>query len=219
MARHLKREVMTQLQLPEFDIIDMEETGPVKQALAAESLLHIDPDNLEGIDYIEGHIASVRRMMGLALAPQIAEYCEMLLDGGEEKLVVFAWHIDVLTILQKALEKFGVIRIDGSTGSKKQRYVDLFVHNPSFRVMIGNILSLGTGTDGLQEVCTHGVVAEPDWVMGNNQQCVDRLDRGGQLGKVLMDFCVAPGSVAAQILNRALNKGQVTHLALDAVVG
>jgi len=216
MVRHLKRDVMPQLHLPEFDIIDMEETGPVKEALRAESLLHIDPDNLEGLDYIEGHIAAVRRMMGVALAPQVAAYCKMLLDGGEDKLVIFAWHIEVLNILQRELDHFGVLRIDGSTPSgRKQRYVEQYIADPRCQVMIGNMLSLGTGTDGLQEVCTHGVVAEPDWVFGNNQQCVDRLDRGGQKGKVLIDFCVAPGSIAAQILNKALNKGHITHLALD----
>lgn len=217
MVRHLKREVMPQLKLPEFDIIDMEETGPVKEALAAESLLHIDPDHLEEIDYIEGHVAAVRRMMGIALAPQVADYVNMLLDGGEEKITVFAWHIEVLNILQEALARYGVLRIDGSTSAfQKSKRVDCFRFDRDKRVMIGNMLSLGTGTDGLQEVCTRGVVAEPDWVFGNNQQCVDRLDRGGQVGKVLIDFCVAPGSIASMILNRALNKGQITHLALDA---
>jgi SWI/SNF-related matrix-associated actin-dependent regulator 1 of chromatin subfamily A len=216
MVRHLKRDVMPQLQLPEFDIVDMEETGAVKQALHAESLLHIDPDNLEGVDYIEGHIAAVRRMMGIAVAPQVAGYCKTLLEGGEEKLVVFAWHIEVLNILQRALEDYGCLRVDGSTSAtRKQNIVDLFIHNPDFRVIIGNMLSLGTGTDGLQEVCTHGVVAEPDWVFGNNQQCVDRLDRGGQKGKVLIDFCCAPSSIVAQILNRALEKGHTVHAALD----
>lgn len=219
MVRHLKRDVMPQLKLPEFDIVDFEPTGPVKEALKAESLLHIDPDNLEGVDYIDGHIAAVRRMMGAALAPQIADYVAVLLDGGEEKVVVFAWHIDVLNILEAKLAKYGALRVDGSTGpTKKERLVETFRANPDCRVMIGNMLSLGTGTDGLQDVCSHGVVAEPDWVFGNNQQVVDRLDRGGQKGKVLVDFCVAPGSIASQILNRALHKGHVTHLALDARV-
>jgi SNF2 family DNA or RNA helicase len=130
--------------------------------------------------------------------------------------VIFAWHIEVLNILQRELTPFGVLRIDGSTpAGRKQRHTEQYIRDPKMRVMIGNMLSLGTGTDGLQEVCTHGVVAEPDWVFGNNQQCVDRLDRGGQKGKVLIDFCVAPGSIAAQILNKALNKGHITHLALD----
>ncbi len=217
MVRHLKRDVMTQLKLPFYDIIDMEETGPVKQALKAESLLGIDPTNLKELDIFGGHVAVVRRMMGVALAPQVADYVAMLLEGGEDKIVVFAWHIEVLDILQKKLGKYGIRRVDGSTPPRrKQQYVDEFAKDRHIRVMIGNILSLGTGTDGLQENCSHAVFAEPDWVPGNNEQAVDRLDRGGQERTVLADFCVAPKSIAASILARALEKRQTTHLALDA---
>jgi len=60
------------------------------------------------------------------------------------------------------------------------------------------------------------VIAEPDWVFGNNEQAVDRLNRIGQLRKVLIDFCCVQGSVLSYILNRALTKGQQTHKALDA---
>lgn len=217
MVRHLKRDVLPQLKLPAYDIIDMEETGPVKQALQAESLLGLDPDNLEDIDFIDGHVAQVRRMMGIALAPQVADYVSLLLDGGEEKITVFAWHIEVLNILQERLGKYGVLRIDGSTSAtQKIKRVEWFQKEPGTRVMIGNMLSLGVGTDGLQDVCAHAVFAEPDWVAGNNEQAVDRLDRGGQSCTVLADFCVAPKSIAAGILARALEKRQTTHLALDA---
>lgn len=217
MVRHLKRDVLPQLKLPAYDVIDMEETGPVKQALAAESLLGLDPENLEDIDFIDGHIAQVRRMMGVALAPQVADYVSLLLDGGEEKITVFAWHIEVLNILQEKLVKYGVLRIDGSTSAaQKIKRVERFQKEPGMRVMIGNMLSLGTGTDGLQDVCSHAVFAEPDWVAGNNEQAVDRLDRGGQIRTVLADFCVAPKSICAGILSRALEKRQTTHLALDA---
>lgn len=220
MVRHLKRDVMTQLKLPIYDIVDMEETGPVKQALKAESLLGLDPTNLQGLDLFGGHVAVVRRQMGVALAPQVADYVEMLLDGGEDKIVVFAWHIEVLDILQRKLDKFGVLRIDGSTPARvKQERVEEFGRNPDIRVMIGNVLSLGTGTDGLQQSCSHAVFAEPDWVPGNNEQAVDRLDRGGQGRTVLADFCVAPKSIAANILKQALEKRETTHLALDAQLG
>ncbi|MGH7743728.1 MAG: SNF2-related protein [Candidatus Dormibacteria bacterium] len=216
MVRHLKRDVLKQLKLPYYDIVDMEETGPVKQALKAESLLGLDPENLDEADFFGGNIAAARKMMGVALAPQVADYCAMLLDGGEEKIVVFAWHIEVLNILQHELEKYGVLRIDGSTSAKRKfDTVEVFVRDRKKRVMIGNLLSLGTGTDGLQAVCQHAVFAEPDWVAGNNEQAVDRLDRMGQSGTVLADFCVAPGSIAATVLARALEKRKVTHLALD----
>jgi len=217
MTRHLKREVMTQLKLPVYDLIQVEETGPVKQALKAESLLDIDPENLEGADAdVLGHVAVVRRMMGIAMAPQVADYVADLLDGGEEKLVLFAWHIEVLNILQERLAKFGVVRIDGSTSaSAKERKVNQFIKEPSTRIALGNILSMGVGTDGLQEVAWHALIAEPDWTPGNNIQCFDRLDRGGQTRTVQGDIFVAPGSFAERVLASALRKNQITHKALD----
>lgn len=217
MTRHLKREVMPQLQLPVFDLIQVEETGPVKQALLAESLLDIDPENLEGADAAAlGHIAEVRREMGIAMAPQVAQYIDMLIDGGEEKLVVFAWHIEVLNILEQRLHKHGVVRVDGSTGSaKKERLARQFIEDPKIQVIVGNMLSLGVGTDGLQDVAWHALIAEPDWVPGNNIQAFDRLDRGGQKRKVLGEIFVAPNSFAERVLAGALRKGQVIHSTLD----
>lgn len=217
MTRHLKRDVMTQLKLPVYDLIQLEETGAVKQALAAESLLEIDPDNLEGADIgTLGHISTVRLMMGVALAPQIADYVDMLIDGGEEKIVLFAWHIEVMNILEAKLAKHGVLRIDGSTSSaKKQHLVDLYQVDKSYNIMLGNTLSMGTGTDGLQHVSCHALIAEPDWVPGNNIQAFDRLDRGGQKRAVQGDIFVAPGSFAEKVLASALRKLQNIHKTLD----
>lgn len=217
MVRHLKRDVMPQLKLPLLDIIMMEETGPVKQALHAESLLDIDPDSLDIRDVeIMGHVAVVRRMMGIALAPQVADYVEMVLDGGEEKVVLFGWHIEVLNIYQERLAKYGVIRIDGSvTPGKKQLLVDKYRDDRSKRVLVGNMQSVGTGTDGLQDVCSHAIFGECSWTPGDNEQCIDRLDRGLQTQTVQADFLVAPNSLAEKILSAALRKRQTTHKALD----
>ena len=199
--------------------IQVDETGAVKQALAAEKLLDIDPEDLAGADAaVLGHVAVVRHMMGVAMAPQIAQYIEMLIDGGEEKLVVFAWHIDVLDILENHLRgaMIGCVRIDGNTSpTQKDKMVRQFISDPGVQVVLGNIQSIGTGTDGLQEVCYHGLIAEPSWVGGENVQCFDRLDRGGQLGQVQGDIFVAPGSIAERILASALRKLSVTDAALD----
>ena len=215
MVRHLKRDVMPQLKMPIYDLIQLEETGAVKQALAAERLLDIDPEQLEGADMTAlGHIAVVRRQMGIALAPQIAAYVAMVINGGEEKLVLFCWHIEVANILEKALHKHGVIRVRGA--ADKARYVKQFIKDPTKHIILGNTLTLGTGTDGLQDVCSHAVLAEPDWVNGNNEQAFDRLDRGGQTRTVQGDIMVAPGSFAEKVLASALRKNQITHKALDA---
>lgn len=203
--------------MPKFDIISMEETRAVKAALEAEAMLDIDPDDLEGADAdVLGHISVVRRQMGEALAPQVAEYVHMLLDGGEPRILVFAHHVSVLDILQNSLARWGVTRIDGSDGAvRKQKKVDEWIADPNKRVMIGNMQSMGTGTDGLQSVCDLAIFGEPDWVMGTNQQAFDRIDRPGQRGTARGNFCVAPGSFAERILATALRKGQTTHKALD----
>ncbi|TXH46980.1 MAG: DEAD/DEAH box helicase [Desulfurellales bacterium] len=217
MCRHMKREVMTQLKMPVYDIVHAEEDSLVKQALEAESLLDIDPENLEGADAEAlGHVAVVRRMMGIALAPQAAEYVKMLVEGGEEKVVLFAWHIEVLNILQEKLAKYGVLRVDGSTSpKKKEALVERFIKEPEQHVMLGNIQSMGTGTDGLQLVSSHAVIAEASWTPGENIQCFDRLDRGGQTRTVQGDIIVAPGSFSEKVLASALRKNQVIDKALD----
>lgn len=218
MTRHLKREVMTQLQYPVYDLVRMDEMTPaIRQALHAESLLGIDPEHLEHATIeVLGHVAEARRLMGEAMAPQAAAYIALLLEGGEEKIALFYWHISVGDILQKLLAKYGVCRVDGSTGARmKDTLVNEFQTDPWKRVMMGNHLSLGTGTDGLQHVCSHGVIAEPDWVPGVNVQCFDRLDRGGQKGKVLGDICVVPGSLGEKILAASLRKLHTIHSAMD----
>lgn len=217
MVRHLKREVMPQLKMPVFDLIQVDETSAVKQALKAESLLQIDPENLEGADAeVLGHVAVVRRLMGIALAPQVADYIDMLVEGGEEKIVLFAWHIEVLNILENRLNKHGLVRIDGRTSTtRKQQKVDEFRANPRINICLGNIQSMGTGTDGLQDVAWHALIAEPDWTPSNNVQAFDRLDRGGQKNTVQGDIFVAPGSFAERVLASSLRKLQGIHKALD----
>jgi SWI/SNF-related matrix-associated actin-dependent regulator 1 of chromatin subfamily A len=220
MTRHLKRDVMTQLQMPVFDIIHLTENAAIKQALNAEKLLDINPENFAGVDIATmGSWAIVRQQLGLAAAPQIAEYVEMLIDGGEEKIVLAGWHIAVLDIWCKLLAKYGTVRIDGSVGPKvKERLVAEFVGNPKIRICIGNMQSMGTGTDGLQAVCNHVLIGEPSPVPGENEQMVDRLDRGGQDKTVQADFFVIPGSLMEKALGSSLRKLTATHAALDKKV-
>jgi SWI/SNF-related matrix-associated actin-dependent regulator 1 of chromatin subfamily A len=210
MARHLKRDVMPQMQLPRYSVVRCENNGVVTTALEAESLLNLDIDKIESgakdADVL-GHIAEVRRIMGEALAPQIAEYAKVFLEGSTEKLVIFAWHVKVLDILQDALKLFGVERIDGSKSAlTRKKSIDNFINSDSVRVLIGNMQSIGTGLDGLQNVCSHCFIAEPDWVPAQNEQAVSRLDRIGQKELVNVEIFVAPGSISEKILVRALKK-------------
>ena len=166
MSRHEKKDVFAQMKPPRFEIVQLAETGAIKAALAEEGLLGIDIDDIRTRPNIqvEGHVAEVRRMMGVALAPQVAEYAADWIEGTDEKLAIFGWHIEVLDILQEKLSRFGAVRIDGrKNATQRQKAVDDFIDNPEIRVFIANLQSGGTGIDGLQKVCSHCFIAEVDW--------------------------------------------------------
>lgn len=217
MVRHLKRDVMPQLKLPKYDLVYIEENGAIRAALEAESLLDIDFEHwgTEEID-TKGHVMVVRHQMGLAMAPGVADYVDTLLEGGEDKLVLFGWHKDVLDCYEERLAKWGVLRIDGRTSpTRKDALVRQYVGDDSKHCIIGNMQSMGTGTDGLQEVSAHAVIGEPDWTPTNNEQAISRLDRGGQTRTVQGDICVVQGSYSEKILADSLRKGQINHRVLD----
>jgi SWI/SNF-related matrix-associated actin-dependent regulator 1 of chromatin subfamily A len=218
MARHEKKDVLKFMKPPRFAIVRCEENGPVRGALDAEGLLGLNIEEIQTTKDFEilGHIAAVRRLMGIALAPQIAEYAADFLDGSDEKLCIFGWHLEVLDILENELSRFGTARIDGrKSANARQNAVDDFTKNAHTRVFIGNIQAAGTGLDGLQEVCSRCYLAEPDWVPAQNEQAVSRLDRLGQKDIVSAEIFVAPGSISEKILVKALEKMNVIHRVLD----
>lgn len=218
MARHEKKDVLRFMKPPRYSVVRVEENGAIKGALDVEGMLGLSIDEIQTTKDFEilGHIAEARRLMGLAMAPQIINYAVDFLEGSEEKLVIFGWHIDVLTLFEEGLVRFGTVRFDArKSADAKQKAIDNFIRLPHKRVFISNILSGGTGVDGLQKVCSRCFLAEPDWVPAQNEQAVSRLDRVGQTEIVNAEIFVAPGSISEKILVRALEKLNVIHRVLD----
>ena len=218
MARHEKKDVWRFMKPPRYSIVKCEENATVRNALDAEGMLDISIDDIQTTKDFEilGHIAEARRLMGVALAPQIAEYASDFLEGSDEKLTIFGWHIEVLDIFERELAKFGTVRVDGrKSPTARQKAVDDFIADDNVRVFIGNIQAAGTGLDGLQKVCSRCYLAEPDWVPAQNEQAVSRLDRFGQENLVSAEIFVAPGSISEKILVKALEKLNVIHRVLD----
>ena len=218
MARHEKKDVLKFMKPPRYSIVKCEENGAVKGALDVEGMLNLSIEDIQTTKDFEilGHIAEARRLMGMALAPQIIDYAADFLDGSDEKLAIFGWHLDVLSMFEEELSSFGTVVINGKKSpQQRQKAVDDFINDPSVRVFIGNIQSAGTGLDGLQTVCSRCYLAEPDWVPAQNEQAVSRLDRIGQKGIVNAEIFVAPGSISEKILVKALEKMNVIHRVLD----
>ena len=219
MVRRLKEDVLKDLPAKRYEIVPVELTGKIAMALHAEKMLDFDEEEMlrRSGGKIDGAISTVRRQMGEAMAPAVLEHLLILLDGGVDKLVVFAHHHSVLAVLQQGMAKHGVLRVDGSTSARgKNQAVEKFKFDPRLKVFLGQMQSIATGTDGLQDVATHCVFAEQSWIFGENEQAVDRLHRMGQKGSVLAQLMVAPGSISERILGRSISKGRTVQRALDA---
>lgn len=218
MARHEKKDVLKYMKPPRYSVVRCMENGAIKSALDVEGMLGLSVEEIQTTKDFEilGHIAEARRLMGIALAPQIIDYATDFLEGSDEKLVIFGWHIEVLQLFDTGLSRFGTVVVNGQKSpNARQKAVDDFINQPNVRCFIGNLQAAGEGLDGLQKVCSRCYLAEPDWVPARNEQGVARLDRLGQEEIVSAEIFVAPGSLSEKILVKALEKMNVIHRVLD----
>jgi len=222
MVRRLREQVLHELPPRHWHPVPLALTPAMRKAMRhegwrqAEKLYDLDPDQFNTTIPIDGAISTARRELGEAKAPAIAAYIGDLLEGGVEKIVVGAWHHSVLDYLRGALEKYGLVYMDGSTNpSKKQNAVDLFQGDSGVRIILGQMLPLGEGwtLTAAQDM----VLAEPYWVPGKNDQLFDRISRMGQVGSYTLGHIpVVPDSLDERILGTAITKDQHIYEALDA---
>lgn len=147
-------------------------------------------------------MASIRRELGLAKLSAITPWITDFLEGGE-KLLVFAYHSDVVKALAERLHNWQPAVIFGGTPMlKRQPQVDRFQEDENCRVFIGNIAAAGVGFTLTR---AHDVAfAEGDWVPAMIEQCEDRACRIGQTAEKIMSyFLVANGSLDARIAQAA----------------
>ena len=149
---------------------------------------------------------SIRRKIGLGKVEPSAEHIRNILEA-EEKIVVFAYHRDVISGLEEELNDFKPAVITGSTPTKKrQEMINKFVNDHECRVFIGQIQAAGEGIDGLQEAASLGVFVEIAHTPGIIKQAIGRLYRQGQTRPCLFQFLMVEGTIDDEILDKTLFK-------------
>lgn len=132
----------------------------------------------------------LRQATGIAKAHSVADFLHMILEQGDDKVLVYAWHREVYGILQSKLSRYNPVMYTGSESPRaKSASFDRFVDGSS-RVMLMS-LRAGAGLDGLQGVCSTVVFAELDWSPGVHAQCVGRVHRDGQTEPVFVYYLVS----------------------------
>ena len=219
MVRRLKEDVLKDLPDKRYELTYIEPDGAISEVLRQERLLNFSVDDLRNpFAEIWGQISTLRLMMGLAALPRMVEHIRYLLDIVEvPKIVVFSWHREVMDRLFAALDPmYGVVEVRGGMSSgAKEGAIEAFKTNPDKRIFHGQLIAAGVGIDGLQNVCSHCVITEPDWVPGNNEQAADRLHRIGQHDNVLIQLMCVEDSLLERILAANFTKVKGIHASLD----
>jgi SWI/SNF-related matrix-associated actin-dependent regulator 1 of chromatin subfamily A len=205
MLRRLKKDVLPELPPKINKIVTFSPNGKIRKILTQERNFSAQEIFKHGIP--EGSaLPDIRREMGLAKLPLCVEYISNLLEGGVEKAIIFAHHIDVVAGLTEALDVYNPRMIIGSTATKKrQANVEAFQSDLTVRLIIGNKAmeeghTLTAGADVVH--------AEPEWVPGQLDQRADRAHRIGQTKGVLIHYLVVEGSLDAKILGMAMSKSE-----------
>ncbi len=221
MVRRLKEDVLRELPRKQWQPFPLELTGDIRRALrhegwrAAERLWEMDADAFAGGVPVDGAVSTARRLLGEAKAPQVAEYARELLASGARKLLIGAWHHSVLSYLREHLENYGLVYMDGNTSpTNKQLAQDMFQESDEIQIALGQMTVIGVGWDFY--AAQDGLLAEPDWVPGVNNQFLERLERLGQTGDyVLGHLPVVPGTLDEKIVGVAIGKDRAIYEALD----
>ena len=200
----------------------------VPKILADESLMYVDTaiqavmgESWKGVDKDEvDHIATMRKNLGVAKLRGTVEYIKFLLDkedsrykANKKKLVVFAYHNDVIKALHQTLNFNVNVRAEyiiGETPSdKRQEIIKKFQSDDDDapQILILNILAGGVGIT-LTKAHTE-IFAELDWTPANIAQAEARCHRIGQKEDVNVVFLLAKDSLDAHIFNVIERKMQV----------
>jgi SWI/SNF-related matrix-associated actin-dependent regulator of chromatin subfamily A-like protein 1 len=151
--------------------------------------------------------STLRRLTGTLKAPLVAELVTSDLEGGMDKLVLFAVHKDVIRTLRDTLAARGYnpVVVDGSVShAARQNAIDSFQNDPATRVFIGQITAAGTGIT--LTAASNLIFAETSWVPAENAQAAMRVHRIGQRNSVLVRLATLPGTVDEAISNALRRK-------------
>ncbi len=122
----------------------------------------------------------------------IKQWIKDFIESTDEKLLVFGRHTQPLEELS-TLFKSDLI-YGGTSAKNKLRLIESFQVNDK-QILFGNIMSLGTGVDGLQDICNNVLFIELPDRPTDLSQAIARVHRSGQSNHVNVYFIFANNSV------------------------
>ena len=211
MLRRTKEEVMKDLPPKILDVVPLEADSEELEEYNSEEA---EIGNLDGIEARE-RLANLTRTAYAVKRKSLLNWVRCFMES-DEKLLLFAWHRDVVDSLHEELKEFCPAKIYGGVSlQQREAEKERFISDPDCRIMVCNIQSGGTGIDGFQKVCCNVAFAEFAATSTDMEQAEDRLHRGGQERPVSVYYLIATGTIDEDMAETLDQKKKVLASVLD----
>lgn len=202
MLRRLKKDVLTQLPDKSINIVRFQKTQRVE-------------NEEEKMDNDLGAIPRIRKIISEDKTATVIKYIQHILNTSNRKVVVFAYHIDLVDAIYKQFHKIAVA-ITGSTPlPRREQLIWRFQNDAIKRLFIGQIKAAGVGIT--LTAASHVIFAEPSWCPGELDQAMDRCHRIGQTEKVHVTFLIMENTIEEYQVTSVDSKRKVIHNVVDKV--
>ena len=159
-------------------------------------------------------LGMLRHAIGIAKVKMAATYAaELLSYSNDKKIVLYAWHRDVVDELANRLQKFGVLTITGEVSQKdRDDRINNFQHLPHNRVMI----ITKAGGEGINLFAADTMIfVEREWNPMKEEQAEGRIYRIGQTQPVEIIYLIAKDTVDEKIHRLITEKAGMIKELLD----
>jgi SNF2 family DNA or RNA helicase len=143
----------------------------------------------------------------------VIEWIDNFWEETDEKLILFAYHKNIIRQLRTKYEKICVV-VDGDTSQKdREANVRRFQETKKTKLFIGQMVAAGTAIT--LTAASNVAFAELDWVPGNHIQAEDRCHRIGQSNHVQIYYLLARGTIEQDLCKIIQKKSKIITSLLD----
>lgn len=185
-----------------------------------------EEDKIDSLELL-AKMSRMRHITGLAKIPATVAYVEEFIEEREGKIVIFAHHKDVQSILynemvsryvnsdsKEYIEPIPVMRIIAELSSEERYHVQERFNGAPRAILIASTLASGEGLN--LQTCSDCIMHERQWNPANEEQAEGRFIRIGQTSSAVNGTYVeAEGTIDAQLDIIVENKRRAFHSAMN----
>lgn len=151
-------------------------------------------------------INSLRGLVGLGKVAAAVEWATDFLESTDDKLVIYAHHLEAHRLLAERLASFGVVRITGKETPRRQ-----FANQQEFQMGKARVMLLSeAGGQSIDLFAASDILfVEREWTPAREEQIEDRLHRHGQKNPVSAVYLTGRSTIDQKFDSMVESKRQV----------